>query len=118
MVPSQLVFLYKLTQGIASSSFGTHVANLAGVPLSVVERADLVSKDFARQFKEKIEGKKKNNAAAGRLSLTVQADFAYLYKVAIGKCELPDDAVRKREILKVLKASVGSFLHQLDSSTN
>ncbi|KAJ3556566.1 hypothetical protein NM688_g1958 [Phlebia brevispora] len=56
----ELVFLYKLVEGVASSSFGTHVANLAGVPIEVVERADVVSKDFARQFKEKIEGRKKN----------------------------------------------------------
>jgi DNA mismatch repair protein MSH6 len=79
-----------------------------------VERADVVSKDFAKQFKEKIEGKRKDNAAAGRLSLTVQADFAYLYKLATGKCQLPADAVRKREVLKNIKASVGSSLRQLN----
>ncbi|KAI0697052.1 DNA mismatch repair protein Msh6 [Cytidiella melzeri] len=111
----ELVFLYKLTEGVASSSFGTHVANLAGVPLSVIERADVVSKDFARQFKEKIEGKRKDNTADGRLPLTVQADFAYLCKLATGKCQLPDDEVRKREVLRMLKASVGSFLRQLSA---
>ncbi|KAJ7929330.1 muts domain V-domain-containing protein [Mycena leptocephala] len=39
-----IVFLYKLVEGVATSSFGTHVANLAGVPLEVVERADVISK--------------------------------------------------------------------------
>ncbi|KAI0761142.1 DNA mismatch repair protein Msh6 [Irpex lacteus] len=111
----ELVFLYKLTEGVASSSFGTHVANLAGVPMSIVERADVVSKDFAKQFKEKIEGKRKNNTVGGRLPHTVQADFAYLFKLATGRCQLPDDPVRKREVLKIMKASVGSFLHHLNN---
>lgn len=112
----QLIFLYKLTEGVAESSFGTHVANLAGVPLSVIERADIVSKDFAKQFKEKLEGKRKGNKAAARLSLVAQADFAYLYKLATGKCELPQDEVRKREVLKGLKAAVRSYLHQTGST--
>jgi DNA mismatch repair protein MSH6 len=51
---AQLIFLYKLIHGVAESSFGTHVANLAGVPLEVVKRADLISKDFAKQFAEKL----------------------------------------------------------------
>ena len=38
------------------------MANLAGVPMGVVDRADTVSKDFASQFKEKIEGKKRKGA--------------------------------------------------------
>lgn len=74
----------------------------------------MVSKDFAKQFKEKIEGKRKNNAAAGRLPLSIQADFAYLYKLALGKCQLPEDEVRKKEVLKVMKTAVGSFFHQLN----
>ncbi|KAH9922892.1 DNA mismatch repair protein Msh6 [Amylocystis lapponica] len=96
----ELVFLYKLVEGAASSSFGTHVANLAGVPLEVVERADIVSKDFARQFKEKIEGKK--NKAAGRLPLVAQADFAYLYGLATGNLEMPGE--------RLLKGAVRNYL--------
>lgn len=101
---------------MAESSFGTHVANLAAVPLSVVERADVVSKDFAKKFKEKIEGKRKDSKAVAKLSLVAQADFAYLYKLATGKCELPPDEVRKREVLKGLKAAVGCYLRQVDGS--
>ncbi|CAL1699677.1 unnamed protein product [Somion occarium] len=107
----ELVFLYKLVEGVASSSFGTHVANLAGVPMEVVERADVVSKDFARKFKEKIEGKRKTGAS-GRLPLVAQADFAYLYGLAAGKAELPDNEVRKREVLNIMKAAVKSCLAQ------
>ncbi|KAI8976662.1 DNA mismatch repair protein Msh6 [Trametes punicea] len=106
----ELVFLYKLVEGVASSSFGTHVANLAGVPLPVVERAEVVSRDFAKHFREKIEGKK--NKASGRLPLTAQADFAYLCKLATGAIELPEDKVRRREILGVLKGAVKGCLQE------
>lgn len=95
-------------EGVASSSFGTHVANLAGVPMPVVERADIVSKDFAKNFKEKIEGKK--TKGSGRLPLSLQADFAYLYKVATGTLELPESKVKRTEVLKGLKGSVKSCL--------
>jgi DNA mismatch repair protein MSH6 len=105
------VFLYKLIDGIATSSFGTHVANLAGVPLDVVERAEVISKDFASKFKEKIEGKRKISASA-RLPIDAQADFAYLYKLVGGECDLGADVVRRREVLKGLKVSIGRRLEQ------
>jgi len=98
----ELVFLYKLVSGIASSSFGTHVASLAGVPTTVVDRADVVSSDFAKQFKEKIEGKRKQ----ARLPLVLQADFAYLMGLVSGKEKLPEDKAKAREVLKGLKEAV------------
>ncbi|TBU51269.1 DNA mismatch repair protein Msh6 [Dichomitus squalens] len=106
----ELVFLYKLVDGAAGSSFGTHVANLAGVPLEVVERAEVVSKDFAKHFKEKLEGKK--TKVSGRLPLVAQADFAYLFKLATGALELPEDKVRRREVLKTLKGAVIGALQE------
>lgn len=96
------MFLYKLVSGIASSSFGTHVASLAGVPTTVVDRADVVSKDFAKKFKEKIEGKKKQD----RLPLVLQADFVYLIGLVSGKGKLPEDKATAREVLKGLKEAV------------
>ncbi|KDQ32081.1 hypothetical protein PLEOSDRAFT_1100597 [Pleurotus ostreatus PC15] len=103
-----IVFLYKLVEGAATSSFGTHVANLAGVPLPVVERADVVSKQFAQQFKERLEDKR-NRSAASRLPLPLQADFAYLVSLATGKAELPADSVRKHEVLAGIKATMKNF---------
>lgn len=93
---------------MAPSSFGTHVANLAGVPIDVVERAEVVSRDFALKFKEKIEGRREQ--VAGQLPLVAQADFAYLYKLATGTIDMPEDTVRRREVLKGLKAAVKSYL--------
>ena len=59
----------------------------------MVDRAEIISKDFASKFKERIEGKRKNSASA-RLTIDTQADFAYLYKLVAGECELDVDVVR------------------------
>jgi DNA mismatch repair protein MSH6 len=107
----QLVFLYKLVDGIAESSFGTHVAKLAGVPADVVARAAAVSTDFARRFKEKLAGdeRKRRNGSA-RVPLAAQSDLAYLVRVARGELALPADAVRRREVLVLMKKAVASCL--------
>lgn len=87
--------------GAASSSFGTHVANLAGVPTEVVKRAEVVSNDFALRFKERIEGKRTST-----LPLVAQADFAYLMGLASGKIELPENKTLQRDVLKGLRRTV------------
>ncbi|KAJ8509001.1 hypothetical protein ONZ45_g8776 [Pleurotus djamor] len=106
-----IVFLYKLIEGAATSSFGTHVANLAGVPLPVVERADVVSKQFAQHFKERLEDKRSKSAAA-RLPLPLQADFAYLVGLCTGKVKLPSDKTKQREVLLRMKDTMRSFFKE------
>lgn len=103
------MFLFKLVEGAATSSFGTHVANLAGVPLDVVERADVVSKNFAKQFKERLQDKQKKSATS-RLPLDAQADFAYLYGLATGSLEMPANQIRQKEVLLRLKATVRRYI--------
>ncbi len=105
------MFLYKLVKGVASSSFGTHVANLAGVPMQVVERSETISRNYVHQFKEKIEGKKKDKAVC-TIPLVAQADFAFLYSLATGKRELPEDKMRRREVLRGIRGAVRSCLKQ------
>jgi DNA mismatch repair protein MSH6 len=105
----KIVFLYQLVEGAATSSFGTHVANLAGVPIEVVERADLVSKKFAEQFKAKM-ALKQERSASSKLSITAQADFAYLVKLATGALQQSDDAVKQKKTLAVLKATVARYI--------
>lgn len=107
----QLVFLFKLVEGVATSSFGTHVANLAGVPLDVVERADLVSKNFAQKFKERLQTRQKENAAS-KLPLVAQADFAYLFKLGSGEIQLPSNPVRQKEVLLRLKDTIRRYVRQ------
>lgn len=101
--------MYKLVDGVAASSFGTHVANLAGVPIDVVKRAELISNDFAHQFREKLEGKQKVSATA-RLPLVAQADFAFLYGLAMGKLAIPDDPYKQRELLRGLRETVRKYV--------
>ena len=101
------MFLFKLVNGAATSSFGTHVANLAGVPLEVVERADSISKDFAQQFKEKLKLKQKRDGAS-RMPLVARADFAYLFKIATGQLEV--DPTRGRQVLAGLKETVRRYI--------
>ena len=72
------------------------------MPTTVVDRADVVSKDFAKQFKEKIEGKRKQ----ARLPLVLQADFAYLMGLVSGKEKLPEDKAKAQEVLKGLKEAM------------
>ncbi|KAG6882914.1 hypothetical protein C0992_010289, partial [Termitomyces sp. T32_za158] len=103
-----LVFLFKLIEGAATSSFGTHVANIAGVPLPVVERADVVSKNFARQFKERMQVKQTKNM--GRLPIEAQADFAFLYKAGLGLLVPPDNPVRRRQVLSGLRQTVQRYV--------
>ncbi|KAG0706949.1 hypothetical protein DFH29DRAFT_899290 [Suillus ampliporus] len=105
----ELVFLYKLVDGVASSSFGTHVAKLAGVPDEVVKRAEVVSDDFAKQFKAKIDDRKKKSLAS-KLPLVAQADFSYILSLAMGNLKLPDDPFKQRELLKGLKQAVRSYV--------
>jgi DNA mismatch repair protein MSH6 len=97
-----------LVDGVASSSFGTHVAKLAGVPEEVVKRAEVVSEDFAKQFKAKIDDRKKKSLAS-KLPLVAQADFTYLLSLAMGNLKLPDDPFKQRELLKGLKQAVRSY---------
>lgn len=104
----QLVFLYKLVEGVASSSFGTHVASLAGVSAEVVSRAEVISADFAKQFKERLDGKRK--LLRSRLPLVAHADFQYLLALADGNVGLPQDPYKQSELLKLLKAAVRSYL--------
>ena len=72
------------------------------MPTTVVDRADVVSKDFAKQFKEKIEGRRERD----RLPSVLQADFAYLIGLVSDKDKLPGDKAKAREVFKGLKAAV------------
>lgn len=121
-LPSQLTFTYKLTNGVAASSFGTHVANLAGVPPDVVNRAEVVSKDFAYQFHTKMAAKRStaSSATGTTLPLVAQADFAYLFRTAMnlgggdeevgGTREKRGGAAKQNEVLKVLRGAVSHYL--------
>ncbi|WWC85565.1 uncharacterized protein L201_000429 [Kwoniella dendrophila CBS 6074] len=75
----QVVFLYKLIPGVAESSHGTHVAQMAGVPMEVVLRAQSVSDQFFADFNKKLNVKRQSS-----LPLMGQSDFSFLMKLFNG----------------------------------
>jgi DNA mismatch repair protein MSH6 len=92
-----------ITPNSCSSSFCTSLSRaLLRVHLVRTLLTWLVSVDFARQFKERLEGKQKKSASS-RLPLVAQADFVYLYRLATGATEMPEDPVRQIEVLKRMK---------------
>ena len=104
----KLIFLYKLVPGVAESSFGTHVANLAGVPLDVVKRAEVVSNDFKKHFSERLTEKRKRMKIGGKLPMTALADFAWLVKVGASNGGHLEDRERANvaEIINKMKSVV------------
>lgn len=76
--------------------------------MDVVKRAEIVSQDFALQFKEKLEGKQQKSATS-KLPLVAQADFAFIYQLATGKLMMPEDPYRQRQLLKSLKETVQKY---------
>lgn len=49
----EVVFLYKLVQGVVSNSYGLNVAKLAGIPLDVIKRAHEMSEAMKREVELK-----------------------------------------------------------------
>ena len=58
---NKVIFLYTLEKGVAKGSYGIHVASLAGIPNSVLERAKNILDEYESLDKtfniEKIERK-------------------------------------------------------------
>uniref|UniRef100_V5EJI3 DNA mismatch repair proteins mutS family domain-containing protein n=1 Tax=Kalmanozyma brasiliensis (strain GHG001) TaxID=1365824 RepID=V5EJI3_KALBG len=73
----EVIFTYRLVDGIAESSYGTQVAALAGVPYEICDRAAAVSKQFAEATKA--SQAEKNKSA---IPLALLSDFVHLFKLA------------------------------------
>ncbi|KAN0065001.1 DNA mismatch repair protein msh6 [Thecaphora frezii] len=73
----EVVFTYRLIDGIAESSYGTQVAALAGVPHDICDRAAAVSKQFLASTKEHLARREQS-----RIPLATLSDFVHLVKVA------------------------------------
>jgi DNA mismatch repair protein MSH6 len=59
---------------------------MAGVPASVVSRAQTVSAEFFKTFKDKLDAKRRSS-----LPLQAHADFVYLLNVALGRNKVEAD---------------------------
>ncbi len=65
---NKIIFLYELKPGIASRSFGLKVAELAGVPTSVIENAVLTERKF--NLSDKVKQNHANTNNQKNISLT------------------------------------------------
>ncbi|UZJ52175.1 hypothetical protein CBS101457_001495 [Exobasidium rhododendri] len=77
----EVVFTYKLIDGIAESSYGTEVAALAGIPDEICERAKSISSKFLESTRE-MELQRKHNVAS-KLDTSMISDFVHLFKAGM-----------------------------------
>jgi DNA mismatch repair protein MSH6 len=116
----QVVFLYKLIEGVAESSHGTRkslslrisqspadenmadVARMAGVPLDVVHRADQVSAEFFQAFKLKMASRR-----SSALPVVAHADFAWLMRLAMGDVEVVKGMVGDQ--MGIIRRAIGAY---------
>lgn len=126
----QVVFLYKLIDGICEKSFGTNVATMAGVPDSIVKHAVKVSEEFEKKHQLKDSTYENNNETStssttmdmeldntlvkkNKFNITpgILEDFAYLLQ----QCEQKEDGAmdvngnKKLHQTRVLKDIIKSF---------
>lgn len=81
-VKDRIIFLRKLVQGGSNHSFGIHVAQLAGMPVSVIERAKTVLKQLEKVHGDELTGKAKNIANDEAMQLSFfQLDDPVLSRV-------------------------------------
>ncbi|SPO40682.1 related to MSH6 - DNA mismatch repair protein [Pseudozyma flocculosa] len=73
----EVVFTYRLVDGVAESSYGTQVAALAGVPHEICDRAAAVSKQFLESTKEHLARREQS-----RIPLATLSDFTHLVRLA------------------------------------
>jgi DNA mismatch repair protein MutS len=66
----EVIFLYKVISGAADDSYGVHVAKLAGLPLSVTERAQEILKDLEERGREIVRPAKRTRARGVRTALS------------------------------------------------
>ena len=58
---NKIIFLHKVIEGVANKSYGIHVAELAGIPSAVIERAKNILSDLSNPTSELFEQQKNLN---------------------------------------------------------
>ena len=67
----KVIFLRKVIPGGADKSYGIHVAQLAGLPKTVIHRAEEILQELEKEQLERKEGVKKEPASAQPLQLPI-----------------------------------------------
>ena len=68
-VDKQVIFLRKLVRGGSEHSFGIHVAKMAGMPLSIVRRAEEILKQLEKDNKQQAVSKPVDTIASSRTGM-------------------------------------------------
>ncbi|CAO1629674.1 unnamed protein product [Parajaminaea phylloscopi] len=95
----EVVFTYRLVEGVAESSYGTQVAHLAGVPAQICDRASDISKEFAEATKQ-YQAQRTTSA----LPMATLSDFAYLMQ--LGKATETTSTHQVASQLQVVRAQI------------
>ena len=66
-IDGKIIFLRKLQRGGSEHSFGIHVAQLAGIPRSIIKRADEVLKQLESNSSSEINSSKVSKAEVGNI---------------------------------------------------
>jgi len=77
-VNREVTFLYKLVEGVCEKSYGMNVAHMAGVPRSIVERAESMANAFELKQESKREEEMKLKKGDKNLGLGMIMDLAFL----------------------------------------
>ena len=81
----EVVFLHKILPGGTDKSYGIHVAKLAGVPKSIIERSSEILKELENTFAKEASGThlaKNKTKEPDKDSLFVQKHKSVLEKLA------------------------------------
>ncbi len=65
----EIVFLHKIERGSADRSYGIHVARLAGLPISVISRAEVILKGLESNKESQYRARDKKESEARQLML-------------------------------------------------
>ena len=85
-VGNKIIFLRKLAPGGSTHSFGIHVARMAGMPPSLIDRAN----EILKQLEESGRGAQSDlNAETGHANITVQAASSVPTGESIKKLTVP-----------------------------
>jgi len=98
----RVTFLYKLEDGVAEGSFGMHCAAMCGIPMKVVERAEVAAREWEHtsRLKESLEVAKRGVW----VPLGWCSDLSWVLRAADG---LGGDAVGKRGLECLRRAVEG-----------
>ncbi|CAO1620443.1 unnamed protein product [Sympodiomycopsis kandeliae] len=95
----EVVFTYRIVDGVAESSYGTQVAGLAGVPRDICDRANDISEEFAEATK-----REQAERTTSTVPMSTLSDFAYLFK--LGQGSVSDNSAQIASQLEVIRAQV------------